>query len=639
MAEFIQICIGGLLVGTIYALVALGFSLIHRVTGAINLAQGGFVLIGALVGYTFHQSFGLSLPLSLVAAVIVTTAAGALIGSLTFVPALRTLSNANLLMLTVGILTMLEGITLVVWGSQPYTLPPFTGEEPFNFGEIRVPSQAFWVFGTAIVVVLVLWFVVNRTRLGRALRACAENQTAATLMGINVPRMAIFSFGFATMIAAIAGLVVAPTTTLQFNSGSLFTISGFIAVVIGGISSFPGAILGGLLLGLATQLATAYVSSLFSSAIALFILLLVLIYAPTGLIPSPISRRQDVREDARVLGHITRLAPPVAWVAAGVSVAVVLLLPWIISPTIISSLTMAAIIFIALIGLDLLMGYTGQVSLGQGGFMAIGGYTAGYLSINYGLEPVLGIVCGIVLSLLCALILSIVTLRLRGLYLALATLAFGLLIDSFAIGLIDITGGPSGMVGIPSFSIGSFDFGAPMRMYYLVVGVNIVILAVMFGALRSSFGRALQAIRTDQMAASALGINIVRYKLVVFTISAALASLSGSLMAFSFNFLAPEMIGTQRSLELVSMLVIGGEGTLIGPAFGSILITILPTVFQPLALYKTFFSGALLILCFLYLPRGIYGVIADLLNWGSRKIETKGQPEKTLIHGAAHDGR
>lgn len=615
MVEFIQICIGGLLVGTIYALVALGFSLIYRVTGVVNLAQGGFAVLGALVGYTFGQEFGLPPVVALVGAVVVTTVGGALLGSVTFVPGLRKLSNANVLMLTVGILTLLEGFSLVVWGSQPYAMPPFSGEEPVDLWGIRIPTQAFWIVGTAVAVIVALWLLITRTRLGRALRACAENQTAATLMGIDVKRMTIFSFALATAIAAIAGVVVAPTTTLQFDTGRLFTISGFIAVVIGGISSFPGAIVGGLLLGLATQLATAYVSSLFSSAIALIILLTILVWSPTGLIVSRVTRRQDVRDEARVWGHVVRLAPPVAWIAAGVGIAIALCLPAVLdSPAIVSSLTIAAILFIALIGLDLLMGYTGQVSLGQAGFMAIGGYTSGYLAINHEIAPVLGIVAGMALSLVCALVLSFVTLRLRGLYLALATLAFGLLVDSCAVGFIDVTGGPSGMVGIPSFSVGTLTFDTPASMYYLVVGINIVLLFVFFGALRSSFGRALQAIRTDQMAASALGIDIVRYKLVVFLISAALASLSGSLLAFSFNFLSPEMVGTNRSLELVSMLVIGGEGTLVGPVFGSILLTLLPTVFQPLALYKTFFSGGLLILCFLYLPHGIYGVLASWLN-------------------------
>ena len=127
--------------------------------------------------------------------------------------------------------------------------------------------------------------------------------------------------------------------------------------------------------------------------------------------------------------------------------------------------------------------------------------------------------------------------------------------------------------------------------------------------MRSGFGRALKAIRTDQMAAAALGINVVRYKLAAFLISVTLASLAGSLYAFFFHFLSPDMVGTPRSLELVAMLVIGGEGTLVGGLFGASLLTLLPVIFAPLAIYKTFASGALLVSSFLYLPQGIFGAL------------------------------
>ena len=619
MAEFVQICVGGLVVGCVYALIALGFSLVYRVTGAINLAQGGFCILGALIGFTLSQTWHWPLLLAMPAAVLVTVVVGVALGAISFVPGLARLSNANVLMLTVGLLTMLEGLSLVIWGSQSYALPPFSGEAPVAIGPVLVPTQAFWVLATTAAIVLALYVLVQKTKLGRALRACAENATAASLMGIGVGRMTLLSFALATAIAAIAGVVVAPTTTLQFDTGRLFTISGFIAVVIGGISSFPGAIAGGLLLGLATQLATAYVSSLFSNAIALLILLLVLVVKPNGLIGARITRRADVRDDTRAGRHLVRLRPGVAWGLAAVGLAVALLLPLAISSEgVMSGLTIAAILFIALIGLDVLMGYTGQVSLGQAGFMAIGGYTAGYLAVQWDVAPLLGIVAGMALSLSCALLLSLVTLRLRGLYLALATLAFGLLVDSGAIGFIDITGGPSGLVGIPPLSIGSLEIATPRAMYYLVLAIAVVVLAGLFGALRMGFGRALKAIQTDQMAAEALGIDVVRYKLAAFLVSAALASLSGSLYAFFFNFLSPDMVGTNRSLELVAMLVIGGEGSLVGPVFGSVLLTLLPTLFQPFALYKTFAAGSLLVICFLYLPQGLYGALASWLGRWSR---------------------
>lgn len=614
MIQFLQICVGGLVVGSTYALIALGFSLIYRVTGAISLAQGGFSVLGALIGYTLGQTYGWPLFLAMPLAVAATVVVGVALGAISFVPGLERLSNANVLMLTVGLLTAIEGLCLVLWGSQPYSLTPFSGENPAQVGPLLVPTQAFWVVGTAALVIVGLWVLIAHTRLGRALCACAENQVAASLMGIGVKRMTLFAFGLATLIAAIAGVVVAPTTTLQFDTGRLLTISGFIAVVIGGITSFPGAVVGGLLLGLATQLATAYVSSLFSNAIALLILLGVLIWRPNGLIQSKVTRRADVREGGRSHGQITRLRPSVAWIAAALALAVAIAVPFLVASNgIMSGITIAMILFIALIGLDVLMGYTGQVSLGQAGFMAIGGYTSGYLTITYGLSPLLSIFVGMALSVACAFMLSLVTLRLRGLYLALATLAFGLLVDSFAIGFVDITGGPSGMVGIPSFSVGGFEFASPRAMYYLALGINVALLLGLFGAMGSGFGRALRAIRTDQTAAAALGINIVRYKLAAFAISALLASLAGSLYAFFFNFLSPDMVGTNRSLEMVAMMVIGGEGTLIGPLFGSLFLTLMPTVFQPLALYKTLVSGGLLVACFLYLPQGIYGAFAERL--------------------------
>jgi branched-chain amino acid transport system permease protein len=613
--EFAQIAIGGLVVGSIYAAIALGFSLIYRVTGAINLSQGGFALVAAMIGYTFGVAWGWPLVVAIPAAVIATVIIGVCLAAFTFVPALTRLSNANVLMLTAGILTMIEGFSLVVWGSQPYAMPPFSGEQPLAFGAILIPTQAFWVFGATALCIVALWFLIARTKLGKGLRACAENPSAASLMGIDVPRMTLFSFGLAVLIAAISGVTVAPTTSLQFDTGRLFTISGFVAAAIGGIASFPGAVIGGLFLGLVTQLSTAYISSLFSSAISLLILLVVLIWRPQGLISVGVGRRQDTRDEVKAAGHAAKLPASLGWPLAAIAVIVAAVIPLCVTDNgIMSGLVIAAILFMTLMGLDVLMGYAGQVSLGQAGFMAIGGYTSGYLAINYEIAPVLSILAGIGVSLLCALVLSVVTLRLRGLYLALATLAFGLLVDSCAVGFLDITGGPSGLVGIPSFSVAGFTFASPRAMYYLVLALDLIILIGLIGAMRSGFGRALKAIRSDQMAAAALGINTVRYKLAAFLISVTLASLAGSLYAFFFNFLAPEMVGTSRSLELVAMLIIGGESTLVGGLFGALLLTLLPTIFAPLAIYKTFASGALLVSSFLYLPQGIYGALIQIMT-------------------------
>src|SRR6516225_6462025 len=164
--EFAQICIGGLVVGSIYAAIALGFSLVYRVTGAINLSQGGFAIIAAMIGYTLSVSAGMPLWLAISCAVVATVAIGVALGAFTFVPALERLSNANALMLTAGLLTMIEGFSLVVWGSQPYAMPPFSGEAPIAFGAILIPTQAFWVFGATALIIAALWFLIARTKLG-----------------------------------------------------------------------------------------------------------------------------------------------------------------------------------------------------------------------------------------------------------------------------------------------------------------------------------------------------------------------------------------------------------------------------------------------------------------------------------------
>jgi branched-chain amino acid transport system permease protein len=556
----IQIVIGGLLQGAVFAVIALGFSLVFRVTGVINLSQGAFCVLGALLMYTFEVSWGWPTPVAAVAASVGTAMAGLALGAISFVPALPRLPLSSMLMMTAGLLTLIQGILLIGWSSQPYALPPFSGEAPFVLRDIRIPTQGFWVAGIAAAIVVSMWFLVQRTAVGTALRACAENRMAARLMGIDVPRMTLLSFGMAALIAGISGIAVAPITSLEYDTGGYFTNFGFIAVAIGGLRSFFGAVAGGVFIGVAEQIAAGYVSSLFANALALLVLLAVLLWRPNGLFGGGPVGRSDVRDEQRIYHAIVPLEGKGGILFAATAIAVMLALPLIFpSGGVLSSLVITGILYIAVLGLDVLMGFAGQVSLGQSAFMAIGGYTAAILAVTYGVPPLWATLAGISLSVVCAGLLSFVTLRLRGHYLALATLGFGLLVDSLTVGMVDITGGPSGIAGIPAFAVGDIVFATPIQMYYLVASIIIVLVVTLHGGLRAGFGRALKAMRTDQTAAAAMGINVVRYKLAAFLISAALGSLSGSLYAFYFHFLSPEMVGTPRSFEMIAMLVAGAR--------------------------------------------------------------------------------
>jgi branched-chain amino acid transport system permease protein len=619
MQQALEIIIGGLLQGGAFALVALGFALIYRVTGTINLAQGAFVVVGALLLYTFHQVLLWPLALAFLASLVVTVLIGTLLAKYILEPALRKLPPGGMVILTAGMLTLFEGAILLCWGSQPYQLEPFSGSRPYEIAGLRFPTQSPWDAGATIIIVFALWFVLQRTSLGKALRACSENPAAAALMGINVRRMTIISYAVAAGIGGIAGMVIGPIVSLQFDGGGIFTTSGFIAVTIGGIASFFGSVVGGLGLGLIEQGAAGYISSLFSTTIALVLLLVMLILRPTGIIAGKIRRREDVRELVHNQSDVsTKLNRVQGMTLGGIVLVLIVFAPLLLNAFggggLLSSLVIAGIFFIALLGLDVLMGYCGQVSLGHAAFMATGGYMAAICCVKWGLPPLVGVVAGLVVSLGCATVLSLVTVKLRGHYMALATLSFGLLIDTLTVGLSDWTGGPSGMTGIPNFSVPGYTFAGPVANYYLVWGVVLVSLVVLANAMRSDFGRTLRAIRTDQTAALALGIDVPRYKLYAFLVGAAFASIAGSLLAFDFQFLSPDMVSTNQSFLIVTMLIIGGEGTLVGPVIGVILLTLLPTAFQFLANYKTLASGVLLVLAMTQLPSGLYGGFTSIVR-------------------------
>ena len=203
-----------------------------------------------------------------------TVLAGLILGYTTFVPALAKLPISSILVMTAGLLTLIQGVLLIGWSSQPYALPPISGEAP-----VQIPRHSRADSGVLDhrrgrrSCIVGLWYLLARTRLGLALRACAENRLAARLMGIDVPRMTLLSFALAALIAGLAGIAIAPITSLEFDTGGFFTNFGFISVAIGGLGAFAGSVFGGLVLGVSEQLAAGYVSSLFANGLALALLL------------------------------------------------------------------------------------------------------------------------------------------------------------------------------------------------------------------------------------------------------------------------------------------------------------------------------------------------------------------------------
>jgi branched-chain amino acid transport system permease protein len=604
--------------GAVYALLAVGYSLVFSVSGALNLAQGAFVAGGALVMYTFEHSAGLSIPLAFLASLGVVAAIVAIIEWTVIRPAVTRISHANMLMMMGGLLTAFEGAAFLIWGSDPVSLRPFSGVQPLHFGGLLVAPQAFWVLGATALSIFCLARIMSRTSVGKALRATAENRTAALLIGVPADRMVLLAFVAAAVLGVIAGAVIAPLTQLDFATMTSYTTQGLIAVTLGGLGSIFGSVAGGLVLGVVQALVSGYVSSLFSTAISLVVLIAIIVLRPQGLLGRGRGARADVAERASWRVYSPPKLPR-TWSRGGAAalVALMLLLPALLGAGDMRAANITGCFCLTIIGLDLLTGIAGQVSLGQAAFMAVGGYAYGILTVRHHVPPLAALVAGVAASAAVAGVLGAVSTRLRGLYLAIVTLAFGILVESVANGL-DVTGGPSGLVGIPVFSVAGFSFDTDTRFYYLIwglVGVSVVLVA---NLVRSGRGRILRAMNGDDVGARSLGLRTPRAKAAVFMLSACLAAVAGSLYASYFRYLSPDMVGSQTSLEIITMLVIGGLGTLIGPMIGVALLTYLPVASQSFANYAPLVTGVLLVLFLRYLPGGLYGAFLEVVTRARR---------------------
>ena len=278
--QFIQYLIAGLTQGSIYGLVALGFTIIYAVTRIINFAQGEFVMLGGMISFWLADSAGLPLPASTSLAVLGAAAVGAVMYLLAIRPA-RNASAVSLIIITIGAAIFIRGIAGEVWGVDAMRPPYFTGNESIPILGAFIHPQALWIISTTIVVTVLLHLFLSFTMVGKALKACAVNPGAAGLVGINAKSMALIAFALAAAIGGVGGVVMAPLTLTAYNVGVMIGLKGFIAASIGGFRSPIAGVIGGLLLGIVEAMAVAVdwgpFSSSYKDAIGIVVLLLILL--------------------------------------------------------------------------------------------------------------------------------------------------------------------------------------------------------------------------------------------------------------------------------------------------------------------------------------------------------------------------
>jgi branched-chain amino acid transport system permease protein len=282
--QIAQYIITGLTIGAIYAIVAMGFNIIHNSTGIVNFAQCEFISFGGM----FMYSLVVLGKAPMLAGFFISMVGVAVIGALIARGPIRYARSKEiivLIFLTIGLSGTLRGTAQQVWGTDNVGVPAFSGENPIHLpiGATILP-QHLWIFGITILVMLVLRHFFKNTMIGKAMRAAAVNRRAAALVGISVDRMILLSFALSGALGAVAGMIIAPISTASYDTGIMLGLKGFAAAILGGYGNFAGAILGGFMLGLLESLGAGLVSSQYKDAIAFLVLLLVLFFRPTGIL-------------------------------------------------------------------------------------------------------------------------------------------------------------------------------------------------------------------------------------------------------------------------------------------------------------------------------------------------------------------
>ena len=524
-------------------------------------------------------------------------------------------SQIRVVIITIGLLLTLNGLATWIWtGEVRAVQSPFPGGT-FDIGGVAIAYADVGTIAVCFAAVVVMWAFFQFTKVGLAMRAAAVNPNEARLVGVRVPLMLGLGWGLAAVLGAIAGMLTAPSVFLDPNMMQSVLIYAFAAAVLGGIDSPIGAVVGGLILGVGLNLIGTYIDFI-------------------GVRPPPAGgAARDPRRPPRPPGRPLReargeegmsratLRTLIVFVVVSV---IVFTLPAFVNDFRAQQFSYVGIYLVALIGLNILTGYTGQISLGHGAFMAIGGYTTAILMTDHGVKDIVTIPIAIVVTGVAGFLFGLPAARLSGLYLALATFAIAVAMPSVIKRFEGFTGGGSGvnLFGTPELTasltpvrIAGFELNFNNWLYYLAWSIAMIGYVIGWLILRGRTGRAFRAVRDSETAAVSSGVSLARTKALAFGISAAYAGAAGALFAIATTYVNPDTFPVALSIFLLVGVVVAGLGSLQGLIIGAIFIQFMPLWAQniskspgaPAVIY-----GAFLILVVLALPGGAAGLISRL---------------------------
>lgn len=280
--QIFQYVVSGITIGSIYVLIAVGFTVIHNTTSVLNFAQGDFVVWGGFGLVLFCTKLGLPLPIGFALAMVGVFVIGAVIERLAIYP-LRKATLLSLVVVTIAISSTMSGASLLIFGKELQSFPGFSQRGSLKLFGAFISPQVIWILCFIVITIFILWYFFSKTIYGKAMRACSEDRTAARAMGINPDWMSSLSWGISGALGASAGALVIPITLMDFSAGGMFVIKGLAAIVLGGIGSYPGAVVGGLLVGLIESICAGLISPLNKDIFAMLAIIVMLLVRPSGI--------------------------------------------------------------------------------------------------------------------------------------------------------------------------------------------------------------------------------------------------------------------------------------------------------------------------------------------------------------------
>ncbi|MEU9880944.1 ABC transporter permease subunit [Streptomyces phaeochromogenes] len=624
MAEYITLLLLGLGAGSLTALSALGLVLMYRSSGVVNFATGGIGMACSYVFWDLTRNAGWSALLAGSAAVLV----GAALGVLTYVLVMvlpRAGSNLTRLIATLAVLIILESAAQLRYGPNPLSVHEFLPSGSVSFGGgVTIPVSRPILLGTAVVLALSLAVVYARTTFGIATTALSERPRKLAALGWRIGWVGAMNWGVGGALAGLAGVLLAPIIGVTIGNGAVLMVTVLAAALIGGLRSFSLTLVGGMVIGMLQSLFGIHDLGITGLADAVpFVAIIAVIVLRGRRLPL----RSFVGERLPRIGA-GEIRP--GWVVAGVA-ALVVLVGWVLNANDISALTASLLAVIPLLSLTVLLGYAGQMSLAQITLSGVGGLVAARLAADVGLPFPVVLVLGMLATVPVGLIVGLPSARTRGVSLAVATLGLAVAIQALVFSNSSISGGETGIM-LPnggSFRLFGMDFDTflyPDRFAYLVLGFVLVLALLVANLRRSASGRRMIAVRGNERAAAALGINVVTTKLWAFGIASAITGLGGVLAVYS----APTALFANSSvLNDISALaygVVGGVGSVLGPLFGSTLQpagigqTVLDAFFGVEPVTMTLIGGVLLLITIVASPDGMAAAAAEAIGSVRRRL-------------------